>query len=195
MNHKKTKVIWLAGTLLLAMVGGCGCNQANVQTSESTSKQATQETEVDVMDDHGLQMFMTYEELKEKQNNKETFVVYIGRQTCPYCAILTPVLEEKKEFVSSEVSFYYFNVINYKQAILDEVEGAQERWDSLKEEVGFTYIPCILYYKDGKLENGFYSFLGKDYSQCEDEQKKVEMMDEAIVNLENWFRDCGIYTK
>lgn len=150
-------------------------------------------TKAAVMNTHGLEMITTYEAFQDKLSQKETFLIYIGRQTCPFCRVLAPVLEKEKGSIKDEVPFCYFNVIDYKQAIIDKKEGAQERWEHIKDEIGFTYIPCILYYKEGKLEQGFYEFVGDSYMDTEDEDEKAEMVKEATVKLEEWFKQCGLY--
>lgn len=187
--EKKYKKTWINIKILLSVLGvlvmvGCGiwaCHQYKVH------KNAEQ-----LMDTHGLEMFLSYEDYEEKIAQGETFMVYIGRATCPYCKVLTTVLEKEKGKIQSQMPFYYFNVIWYKQAILDKKAGAEEKWNTIKKEIGFQYIPCILYYKEGKLESSFLEFVGEDYFDIEDDKEKEKLVEQATLKLEKWFQECSL---
>lgn len=183
-KFKDIKALWIGGCIIALLIVG---------SIFVYYKYKVHNNEKAIMDSHGLEMIMTYEAYQDKIQQGQTFIVYIGRYTCPYCKVISPVLEKEKERIDSQIPFYYFNVINYKQAILDKEEGAEARWDNIKEAIGFKYIPCVLYYKQGKLESGFFEFVGKEYFEIEDEKEKVKLVEEATLNLEEWLKECGIY--
>lgn len=53
--------------------------------------------------------YSSFKEVKEKINNKDTFIVYVGFSACPWCRSVLPyVLESAKENKIDEI--YYINV-------------------------------------------------------------------------------------
>lgn len=54
-------------------------------------------------------IYTTFKEVKEKINNKDSFVLYVGFASCPWCRSVIPyILEEAKENDIDEI--YYINI-------------------------------------------------------------------------------------
>lgn len=138
---------------------------------------------------HGLQV-ISYKSYQEKQQDKETFLVYIGRDTCSYCRLLTPELEQIKGRI--KVPFYYFNCITYREAIKEGQEHAQEEWDEIKEEVGFTYIPCLFYYEKGMQQATFKHFIDKEYFNMPTREERMKFLQQANKRFETWLLENNL---
>ena len=123
------------------------------------------------VDYHGLDT-ITYEEILNKIEEKETFLVYIGRDSCKYCKIFTPIMTTILEESNLQTPIYYFFTQEYKNKINEEVSGAQEEWDAIKSRLGIEYTPSFIFYKNG--EPTYYeSFLEDDYLEASDKDKLV----------------------
>lgn len=82
--------------------------------------------------------FLTDEQLKEKINNKETFLVDIYADWCEPCKVLGPIFEKTSSQLDSEnhnVKFYKFNI-----------EDGRE----LGIELGVRSIPTIIGFSNGE---------------------------------------------
>lgn len=61
------------------------------------------------IDEDNPMVYSTFKELKEKIENKETFLVYVGFASCPWCRSIIPyVIEEAKKYNIDKI--YYINV-------------------------------------------------------------------------------------
>ena len=76
---------------------------------------------------------LNMKEIYSKFENKETFVLYLGKKTCPHCRKFSPILRE-------------FNV---ESADLDK--DAKVFLSKLK----IPGVPAVLYVKEGKVVNGW----------------------------------------
>ncbi|TCD45982.1 thioredoxin [Streptococcus sp. X16XC17] len=81
---------------------------------------------------------ITLSELRNKLAQKESFFLYVGRPTCPYCRKFQPNLDKAME--ETQVSVYYLNT--------DE-EEAKDITDFVDSQ-GIETIPHLTYYKDGQ---------------------------------------------
>ncbi|MBR4019015.1 MAG: hypothetical protein IKK12_05645, partial [Clostridia bacterium] len=72
--------------------------------------------------DHGWEL-VTYEQLLEKRDSGEKFMVYVGRDTCPYCVPFAKGLMKAFETSPANLPVYYLYTQSYKTAINNAVEG------------------------------------------------------------------------
>lgn len=80
-------------------------------------------------------------QLREKLANKETFYVYVGRPTCPYCRKFEPNLNKAME--ETQIEVYYLDT---------DAEEASEV-TTFVDSQGIETIPHLTYYKEGKKGN------------------------------------------
>lgn len=97
-----------------------------------------------------------YSGLKDVINKKGTQVIYIGRETCGYCAMFIPIMKEAQEEYGFKT--YYFDitrVFNYtNNSVVDQTayNDLSEYNDFFKEN--FLATPMVVIFKDGKFVNG-----------------------------------------
>lgn len=80
------------------------------------------------------------QQLNEKNKNKESFFVYIGRENCPYCVKLVPELLTIQKKLN--IKFYYLNVIK-----------PNKETDAFFDELKLEYVPSIVYSFEGEFHN------------------------------------------
>lgn len=79
-----------------------------------------------------------------KFENKDTFVLYIGRKTCPHCRKFSSVLRE--------FNTLYRNKLNYYDIESPDLDKDGKVFLSKLQIPG---IPAVLYVKEGKVVNGW----------------------------------------
>ena len=81
---------------------------------------------------------ITYDELKTKIENKESFVLYVGSTNCSHCAKYKPQLE--KVINKYNLDVYYINMANLSKA----------KADSVLKKVDGPGTPMTVYIEKGK---------------------------------------------
>lgn len=93
-------------------------------------------------DDNSQVNYLTSKEYRQKIDNKEDFVVYMGRANCPYCHIYRqfqdPVLKDLDKKIDGFDTTYF---------------KGDKTWDSIVKEFDFQYVPEVAVFKKGKLES------------------------------------------
>lgn len=79
-----------------------------------------------------------------KFENKDTFVLYIGRKTCPHCRKFSSVLRE--------FNTLYRNKLNYYDIESPDLDKDGKVFLSKLQIPG---VPAVLYVKEGKVVNGW----------------------------------------
>ncbi|WP_238138663.1 thioredoxin, partial [Streptococcus suis] len=77
--------------------------------------------------------------MEQKIQNEEEFILYIGRETCPYCRDFVPKLTEAVE--QSHATIYY----------LDSESDPNGKIQQFRQSQGLATVPSLTYYKSGKL--------------------------------------------
>ena len=105
--------------------------------------------EKEVTEDEYLQNINKFNRLNIKDiyskfENKETFVLYLGRKTCPHCRKFSPILRE--------FNILYGNKLNYY-----DIESADLDKDAkvFLSKLQIPGVPAVLYVKEGKVVNGW----------------------------------------
>lgn len=105
--------------------------------------------EKEVTEDEYLQNINKFNRLNIKDiyskfENKETFVLYLGRKTCPHCRKFSPILRE--------FNILYGNKLNYY-----DIESADLDKDAkvFLSKLQIPGVPVVLYVKEGKVVNGW----------------------------------------
>ncbi|HEM3587743.1 TPA: thioredoxin [Streptococcus suis] len=82
---------------------------------------------------------ISIDEVEQKVQDEEEFILYIGRETCPYCRDFVPKLTEAVE--RSHATIYY----------LDSESDPNGKIQQFRQSQGLTTVPSLTYYKSGKL--------------------------------------------
>ncbi len=87
---------------------------------------------------------LNMKEIYSKFENKETFVLYLGRKTCPHCRRFSPILREFNTLYGNKLNYY-----DIESPDLDK--DAKVFLSKLK----IPGVPAVLYVKEGKVVNGW----------------------------------------
>ena len=80
---------------------------------------------------------ISLEAVEQKIQHKESFYLYTGRESCPYCQEFAPKLAEAVD--KTETTVYY----------LDSEHIDKTNWNNFKTTVGFKTIPNLTYFTNG----------------------------------------------
>ena len=83
-----------------------------------------------------LQM-ISLEAVEQKLQHQESFYLYTGRESCPYCQEFTPKLAKAVD--KTNITMYY----------LDSEHIDKTSWNNFKTTVGFKTIPNLTYFTNG----------------------------------------------
>lgn len=88
---------------------------------------------------------ISYSELIDKLDKKETFILYLKQDECSHCAEFTPVFERVLQ--ANEVHAYYLrlNILNDEQIKRDDDSSTIE-----EANITITGTPTVVFIKDGK---------------------------------------------
>lgn len=105
--------------------------------------------EKEVTEDEYLQNVYRFNKLNMKEiyskfENKESFVLYLGRKTCPHCRKFSPILRE--------FNILYGNKLNYYDIESPDLDKDAKVFLSKLQIPG---VPAVLYVKEGKVVNGW----------------------------------------
>ena len=122
-------------------------NTAITRANDTIANNKIEEKEV--TEDEYLQNINKFNRLNIKDiyskfENKETFVLYLGRKTCPHCRKFSPILRE--------FNILYGNKLNYY-----DIESADLDKDAkvFLSKLQIPGVPAVLYVKEGKVVNGW----------------------------------------
>lgn len=87
---------------------------------------------------------LNMKEIYSKFENKETFVLYLGRKTCPHCRKFSPILRKFNTLYGNKLNYY-----DIESPDLDK--DAKVFLSKLK----IPGVPAVLYVKEGKVVNGW----------------------------------------
>lgn len=81
---------------------------------------------------------ITYDELKEKISNKDTFILEVVQTGCPNCTEFTPVFTKVLE--ENNIVAYSINLTNFDK---------DEDFNAFQEEYNVSGTPTVIFFKDG----------------------------------------------
>lgn len=82
---------------------------------------------------------ISIDDLEEKLTQQEEFILYIGRETCPYCREFVPKLTEVVEETNATVLY------------LDSEEDPTGKIGLFRQASGLKTVPSLTYFKQGQL--------------------------------------------
>lgn len=113
---------------------------------------------------------ISYQKLTQKLENKDSFIVLIGKEDCPFCRQLESYLKKTKK--DHQGLIYYFDVHQADQSFL--------KWFP-----GYFYTPTIYVIKKGKPVTSAQGFIEDDHQMLEwDVDTKVDL--ESAKRVEVW---------
>ena len=80
---------------------------------------------------------ISLEAVEQKIQHQESFYLYTGRESCPYCQEFAPKLAKAVD--KTETTVYY----------LDSEHIDKTSWNNFKTTVGFKTIPNLTYFTNG----------------------------------------------
>ena len=99
---------------------------------------------------------VNYDEFNKLISSKGTHVIYIGRETCSYCAMFIPIMNEAQEKYDFKTNYFDISsIFDFStNSILDQ--KAYNEMSNLNEFVkeNFLATPMVLVFKDGKYVDG-----------------------------------------
>lgn len=125
-------------------------------------------------DDHGFDV-LTYEDIKKKRENGDTFLIYVGRDSCNYCHVFQELLGEAFSEHQPTVPFFYFPSHQYKKAIDKGYDNAQETWEAIQKDLHFEKNASLIYIVNGECVDTFRFdnyFSGSFYVFADEEGRK-----------------------
>lgn len=111
------------------------------------------------------------EEYHDLIEDKKEFILYIGRSSCRYCAIVSASLDK---FVNQGIPIYSLELEQYYPS---------KEYDSIKDELGIVYVPSFKYINNGAAVYYMNSPLDDQYyeSGSDRTQMRVEMESKILA--------------
>lgn len=116
---------------------------------------------------------ITYEKYKKLLEDKSSFILYVGRSTCPDCERFEPVLDT----IQFQSEIKHLDTQAYKDAITNEEENAQEEYDAFKADVNYEWIPYVCAVKDGEKISEFDFQFPEKFSELSQEEADAYIED------------------
>lgn len=88
---------------------------------------------------------LTVQKFKKMIDDKENFLVYVGRPTCQDCSNFEPQIISIIKSQKMESQFYYLNVSKLKEN--------ESEWLNFKAKYEIIYTPTIAYISDGEVSS------------------------------------------
>lgn len=115
----------LLSIILLITITGCGSTKTNLKE-------------------------ISFNEFKEKIENKESFAIYIGNQDCSHCNSYKPTLEDVvKEY---NITLYH----------LDNSKLTEEEYDEFETYINISGTPTVAFITDGEEETALNRIVGEE---------------------------------
>ena len=107
---------------------------------------------------------VSYSEYEDLIASKGTHVIYIGRETCGFCAMFIPVLEEAQEKYGLTTNYLDISPVDdfEKNSVINQT--AYDKMSTFNDffEENFLATPMVVIFKDGKYVNGWVGYAEYD---------------------------------
>ncbi len=167
----KKKIFFLITlALTLCFVTGCGKTDASKFKEEYESLNGTTNKSGKVIrtitiDKDNPIVYSTAEEIVKKIEDKETFVVYFGFASCPWCrSVLPTLLDVSKDLKLDKI--YYVDILNIRDSLILDDNGKL-----ITETEGSEAYYKLLTLLDSVLSD--YSMSDKDGNKIETNEKRI----------------------
>ncbi|MBD1382290.1 thioredoxin family protein [Metabacillus arenae] len=132
------KKVIIFAAIIVVLLGGLAVvtqmqQKQQVSGDNPYDKDSLHPETIKQLDDPNYQSLIMPDEMKQKIEDKETFVTYFFSPTCPHCKETTPILMPAAEEQGVEINQY--NLLEYEQG-----------W----EEHQIEETPTLVFYENGK---------------------------------------------
>ncbi len=86
---------------------------------------------------------ITVNNFERRVASGDDFYVYVGRPDCGDCLLFEPMFRDVVDNYGVEDKLLYLNVKGFK-------ENNEDKWEPFKSKYGFTQVPALIHFKDGK---------------------------------------------
>ena len=167
----KKKIFFLITlALTLCFVTGCGKTDASKFKEEyeslngTTNKSGKVIRSITIDKDNPI-VYSTAEEIVKKIEDKETFVVYFGFASCPWCrSVLPTLLDVSKDLKLDKI--YYVDILNIRDSLILDDNGKL-----ITETEGSEAYYKLLTLLDSVLSD--YSMSYKDVNKIKKKKKRI----------------------
>ena len=150
---------------------------------ESVDKNSSA-VQMDISKNNPIVYLESYKELDNKLANKDSFVLYLGFPTCPWCRNIIPVLFEMAKDNKIK-NVYYINVRELKNNSNEDYQKLYKLvFDYLEEEDGekVLYVPEVFFFQGGKI-------IGHHLGSVESQNNpNVSLTEEQKIELKNIYQ-------
>ncbi len=113
---------------------------------------------------------------------KQDCIVLIGRASCSYCAIADLVMEELTNNIDTDIALYKLDLESYYKT---------PDYEDIKKELGISYVPTVLYIKNGNLTYAINSpVAGEYFDEDSDGAKREAIREEARDKISDFIDGC-----
>ena len=129
---------------------------------------------------------ITYEQLQDKLDSDELFVLYIGRPDCGDCREFEPILNSYLE-ENEGTYLYYFNIKKIRDASRkeDATKEEKELYENISKELGIKWTPVLKLVNKGETISE-YTYLSEEYYEIKDSKKKEQAKEKYIKDFKTW---------
>lgn len=119
--------------------------------------------------DQGIQE-ITIDNFRELKNSGHDFVLYVGRPSCRYCAIVSSYILTMK---SPPLPVYYISLEPFLEC---------KDYEDIKKELDTVYLPCFKYVSGGEIRYNLNNPLDSSYYDLDgpERMKLYQQMQEKI---------------
>lgn len=125
-------------------------------------------------------------------DEKESFVLYIGRPDCKDCQEFEPYLNDYLQ-KHPGVYIYYFDIKQYRDRSKQDGASDEDKkfYEQLYDQFEFSWTPTLKFVYEGQFE-GTYTYLDSDYYALSDGPEKEKKKQEYIDKLATWLDDLFV---
>ena len=159
-------------SFLIGILSGC---------SHTTSTHTIQK---DLSKDQIIEI--NYDDVLKKINQKEDFVLYIGRPDCGDCREFEPILNSYLE-ENEGTYLYYFNIKEIRDASRkeDATKEEKELYENISKELGIKWTPVLKLVNKGETISE-YTYLSEEYYEIKGSKKKEQAKEKYIDDFKDW---------
>ena len=141
-------------SFLIGILSGCSHTTSTHTIQKDLSKDQIIET--------------NYDDVLKKINQKEDFVLYIGRPDCKDCQEFEPYIKEYRDQANSQ----------------EATKKEKSRYNQMRKKLDFSWTPTLKLVINGKFVDQ-YTFLDEDYYSLPSKKQKEKKQD-YIDKLSSW---------
>lgn len=157
--------------LCILLISGC---------SKASTKHITKDSSFASIND------ITYEQLQDKLDSNDLFVLYVGRSDCRDCREFEPILESYLN-ENKGVYLYYLDIKEIRDASKKEDASQEEidAYDKLVKDLEIEWVPSLKLVNKGEIIDE-YTYLSEEYYEIKDSEEKQQAKEKYISEFKTW---------